>query len=259
MTPRDYHAAWKAYADRKPLSFFLHIVKGAATANKNWKRCKDKTTNSELCALIKEFEGYVANGQDAPQAKQKLFIETAYVFWLLGDKEPQFADILQNRISQSFVGTTYYEAGHPGFRQFEYELHTMCRLVEEGFGFEDIEGNKEPDLLVKSDTGDFLLEVKMPTSNMSGAIKKALGQILGKRSEGAIVVGLDHILGDDSGGETSLEDLCGEAYEQVKDKAIVCYLEFSEHSSEGAPGCILAGPSAPAHIREVIEKALTGD
>ena len=49
--------------------------------------------------------------------------ETAYVFWLMGIKHrDKYFKTLQNRIDQFFKGTTYYELGQAGFRQFEYFL-----------------------------------------------------------------------------------------------------------------------------------------
>lgn len=163
-------------------------------------RCSNRSSfaNSGICLVIENIRQYIAKrpSQLDEGLKQKLvlFGELAYEFWLLGHKlESVYDGMLQKRINEFFRGGSYYEQGEAGFRQFEYEIQAICRLVEAGIAFAENSGQGEPDLTVLPDGDTFQLEIKLPLSpNPDGAVRKALKQI-GSRP-GVVLVSLDAAL-----------------------------------------------------------------
>lgn len=195
-----FHAEWKetishTEGDNRLRFLMEEIIEPTLKRNAYYFRCKSRPIKIGICIIIDEVKGYLDGSSTIPGQHLQLFGELAYTFWLLGEKlGTMYEATLQKRVDQFFSGKGYYEDGPPGFRQFEYELQTICRLVEEDIPFRDDPGEGEPDLIVKPEDENFPVEIKLPTSNANTSLNKALGQI--GMQPGVIVLCLDTLLAE---------------------------------------------------------------
>jgi hypothetical protein len=184
------------------ITFLLDkVVEPVLKRNSYFYRCSsgDSRANAGICVILDEFRNYVAKGHRPPEDRIRLLGELAYTLWLLGDKfRADYEPMVQRRVNEFFKGTAYYDSGVAGFRQFEYELQTICRLVEEGITAKDSTLDGEPDLTVNSEGSPFQLEIKVPTANAIGALKKALRQI--NAHPGVVLICLDFVLYNEASG-----------------------------------------------------------
>jgi hypothetical protein len=194
-----YHQEWRDRIEGKEgpnvLKFLLeHVVMPVLERNSLYnKRAGLAGVNSGFGMVLQDVKEYLAGKGELSPTQIHLFGETAYTLWLLGDRlQATHEAIVQKRINEFFKGEGYYESGLPGYRQFEYELQTICRFAEEGIPVAENEGENEPDLSVSSAVNQFSLEVKLPTANVMKSLKKAVSQI-GLRT-GIVIIGLDIIL-----------------------------------------------------------------
>ena len=207
------------------------IVERVLSANPHYARCTEKDDNSGLCKQVRQFREYVEDDLRPPKVPGIDYGETAYVLWLLGIRLPKYASALHARVDEFFKGSTYYESDIAGFRQFLYEAHGMCRLVEADMQFKDLhEEQGEPDFLVMPGGNPFYLEIKMPVSNLGACINKAFKQLQPeKRKRTALLVGLDSLL--QHKGEDSLSDQLALAEAKARGKSVVIVLEFPRKGS----------------------------
>lgn len=264
MRKSEYHKEWEQLTEDKPVSFFHNIVKDIASRNDLFYRCDEPDSNSGLCNQIEEFEQYVENDENPPDRRYELYRETAYVFWLLGDRlGDEYGDLLQNRIRASFKGTTYYNDGYTGFRQMEFEVHTIARLVEEGYSFEDLEGDGRPDFEVKTESVDFALEVKMPTSNLEKSLSKALKQLKNEATdshlERAAVIGVDYLMKEENFDQQAFRSLCRDAYQLVEFEPVTVLLEHTGERLRRSEICHFAGESTKDEVERGLRSAYAGE
>jgi hypothetical protein len=176
------------------------VVEPVLRRNPNYHRCNKLADNLGICMIVREFKSYVESNTPPNEARIRLFGETAYTLWLLTTKSNHEASV-QRRVSEFFKGTDYFGPGETGFRQFEYELQVLSRLVEEGIQFEDSPGEGDPDLTILS--GPLRVEIKLPMKNAVGSLEKGLKQ-LGVNG-GCIIIGLDNVLTETD--EDNLDDI----------------------------------------------------
>jgi len=230
-----YHAEWfqlmKENQRRRWDFLNKDIVERVLGDNPHYVRCVKENDNSGICKQVHEFRKYVKDGVRPTKDSRIDYGETAYALWLLAIRLPGHALALHTRVNEFFKGSTYYQNGIAGFRQFLYEVHGMCRLVEAGMGFVDLHGKEgEPDFLVTPDGNPFYLEIKMPVSNLKTCIDKAFEQLRpGKRKRTALLVGLDSVL--QSRGDGALSDQLALAEAAVQGKSVVIVLEFPREGS----------------------------
>ena len=228
-----HHNEWKDLVSNHEgfglLKYLLEdIVEPVLNRNQYYRRCQaaEVQENRGICLIMREFKSYIESDQVPPSDRLRLFGELAYTIWLLtsiGDKK--YEVLVQRRINQFFVGSEYFGPGIPGFRQFEYELQVLSRLIEEEITFIDDPGEGEPDLLVSDE--QFRLEVKLPTANALKSLEKAVAQL--GSGGGCVVISLDNILA--SASEEDKEDLVDkiarQLYEKIKNRPdISVVIEF---------------------------------
>jgi hypothetical protein len=264
MRKSEYHKEWKQLVDEKPVTFFHNMIKEIASKNDLFYRCNEPDSNSGLCNQIAEFEQYIENNENPPNRKYELYRETAYVFWLLDDRlGEEYEDLLQNRIKASFKGTAYYNDGYTGFRQMEFELHTIARLIEEDLDFEDLAGDDRPDFKVVTDSTEFALEVKMPTSNLEKSLSKALKQLANEAAdsqlEQAAAIGVDYLMKEENFDPEKFESLCIDTYQLVKSKPVTVLLEHTGKRLRRSEICHFAGEGAKDVVEHVLRLAYAGE
>lgn len=269
MLHSQFHSEWKQYIAGRSgndlLDFLMSSVLTAVLSeNPYYYRLKQGEPNSGISQVVEEFQRYVSDGILASKERVISYGETAYVLWLLGIRlKPQYGPILHKRISEYFKGSSYYETGISGFRQFEYEVHIICRLIEENIKFEELGGEHEPDLLVESVEPPFVLEIKLPTGNVAKCLNKALDQICPTERKGAVVIGLDQVLARvaPSEREQQIAQWLHEAEAAVQGKNTVVYFEYLPPDSlEGSDIWHIADKNlGDEQVCSVVHLALTGE
>lgn len=260
----DYHEEWEQLVEEKSLTFFHNIANDIASKNDLFYRCNETGLNSGLCNQIKEYENYIHNDEDPPNRKYELYSETSYVFWLLGDRlGDDYEDLPQDRIKASFKGTAYYNEGYTGFRQMEFELHKIARLIEEDLDFEDLSGDGRPDSRVVTDSTEFALEVKMPTSNLEKSLSKALKQLKNEATDSqlgqAVAIGVDYLMKEENFDPQVFRSLCMDTYQLVESEPVTVLLEHTGKRLRRSEICHFAGKGAKDDVEDVLRLAYAGE
>lgn len=197
------------------------VVEPVLKRNPHYHRCNKSGDNRGICMIMRDLKSHVESNTAPTELRIRLFGETAYTLWLLACKSDHEASV-QRRVSEFFKGTDYFGDGEAGFRQFEYELQVLCRLVEEGIQFDDNPGEGEPDITIPS--GLFRVEIKLPMRNAVGALNKALKQ-LGSHG-GCVIIGLDYIVAevDAANMDDFVVDIAKQLYSKIEHRADVSVL-----------------------------------
>ncbi len=232
-----YHLEWARLIEGKDVAFIMEkLILPVLEANQHYYKCKRKMgDNAGICQVVNDFEHFLAQSIDPDSDWTKMAGESGYPLWLLGDRlADDFSEIMHKRINEYFKGTPYYSNGETGFRQMEYELHTIARFAEVDIEVEDFEIKSQPDLLVHDDKADYVVEIKLPTSNPRKSLGKALSQIRDSGyDKGAIVLGLDIVLADLSTPEAKRAQVTAihsELSDLIAETSFVCFLEFWDRS-----------------------------
>ena len=227
--PTDYHREWNELYGGKPVELVHEeVIKPILEQNELYQRRKHKEGNRGLMDQVKEFDRYLAKSVHPPQGRKTMYAETGYLFWLFGIRlKDEYPRTLDHRIKSFLQGAAYPGEGLDGFRQAEYELHCIARLVEEGISVQDNELlglENTPDLTLDPDGISVFCEVKMPTSGSKSAISKALSQI--GEAGGGVILGFDFIMAEAGYSMEAFCDAFANVREAVQDKDVFAFVEY---------------------------------